>query len=264
MISMIRWQFDEEDARIIFLIKTMKRKYVEDTLKEGTFCFNLPDAFHSATNLHAAQFDDKDSYATMKALDVTHWPIISENEDGITYGEPKVFAKHAIAHEISTVSQHTPLCCFRKVLEEDFAACEGGSVFKLGKLVDRIKTEFGHDSYILILRPGEMLKRMGKVSSYFAKSIHYGYKDWKYQDFLDKYEFEQTEMFQKRMDYAWQKEFRIILPADQSANRRILHIGSIEDIAIAGDIEELREGLLIADAASPITSAVTKIKSNIG
>ena len=109
-----------------------------------------------------------------------------------------------------------------------------------------------------------MMDRVGKVSSYFARRIHYGDKNPEYQEFLDQHNFPQAEMFQKKMEYAWQKEFRIILSKQDSTDPKMIYIGSIEDIAISGDIEELREGLLIADEADPITSAVSIIKHNVG
>ena len=264
MGMMIKWQFDKKDASIIFLIKTMKRKYVDDTMKKGKLCFNVPTRFNSSNDLNPAQFDKWDSYSASNVQEVMFWPILSETESGITYGEKKLLAKRATIREISDVSQYTPMCCFRRVLEEDFIDCENGSILKLGDIVDRIKTEFGHDSYILVLQPGDMLNRIGKISTYFARRIHYGDKDPEYQEFLDKYDFCQTEMFQKREEYAWQKEFRIILPKQDSTDPQMLYIGSIEDIAIAGNIEELRNGLLIAEEANSITRAVSIIKHNVG
>ena len=259
MKERIMWHFDEEDSKIIFLLKTMKSKYVEDTLKTGAFCFNSPNCFISSNDLYPAQNDTLDSHLTSNVMQVQMFPILSKDANGIHYGDPKLVAAKAQIHEISTVSMHTPMCCFRRILEEDMVECENGSILKLGNLVDRIKNEFGHDSYILILRPGDLLDKIEKISSVFARRIHYGDINPEFQEFLDKCEFPQAEMFQKRIDYAWQKEFRIILPAQESTDPKIIQIGSIEDIAVSGYIDDLRKGLFIANEAYPITRAVTKI-----
>ena len=46
---------------------------------------------------------------------------------------------------------------------------------------------------------------------------------------------------------AWQKEYRIALSPREETNPLTIDIGSIEDIAIGGDIEMLRLGIVIAE-----------------
>jgi len=259
MLKKIKWCFDEEDANIIFLLKTLKKEHLDDTLHNGTFCFNCPTMFNASQGLLVGQQDRYDSYETTSAIQVTLWPIVSESGGKVCYGSPQCIAKTAKVRMITETSRKTPMCCFRKVKEEDLIKLETSSILKLGNLVDRIMTEFGHDAYILVLRPRTLLERLRQNTFYFARSIHYGEKDCRYQEFLDKYPCDQVEMFQKDNTYAWQREFRIILPAGESSGKRFITLGSIEDIAIGGDVEQLRNGLLIANEAEVITDAVSLI-----
>ena len=52
-------------------------------------------------------------------------------------------------------------------------------------------------------------------------------------------------MFQKREEYSWQNEYRVLIPPIENTQKQILKLGSIEDIAFGGDIEELRLGVSI-------------------
>ena len=50
-------------------------------------------------------------------------------------------------------------------------------------------------------------------------------------------------MFQKSMDYAWQKEYRLVLTPRDNTNQVFVEMGSIRDIAIGGALEDLRKGI---------------------
>ena len=136
---MVEWKFNEEDRNITFLIKTMKKKYLEKTLKQGEFCFNLPSVFNLETNLAVAQQDKWDSHLSYIAQKIYYAPIISEDENGVHYGVAKKLADSARMYQISEASKHTPLCCFRKVDDDDLVEKYGAAFLRLGNIVDRIK-----------------------------------------------------------------------------------------------------------------------------
>lgn len=254
------WNFDDVDRNILFLIKTMKHQYLESTLKQGRFCFNLPNVFNQSIDLKSAQQDKYDSYLSSSIQHLVVAPIISAPGQAIKYGKSNLISDHATIHYISDVVKQTPLCSFRKVEATDIESKYDVFFFCLGSTVDRIKEEFGHDAFILIWNVPAFFNRLSKITSYFAKSIHYGDIDLQYQRFLDSVKFEQKIMFQKSEDYAWQKEFRIILPPIDMGPQ-FVEIGSIEDIAWGGDVEDLRQGYILAETEEKIKNACKKLST---
>lgn len=259
---MTEWQFNEEDQKIVFLVKTMNKKHLNDTLNRGTLCFNFPTVFNSSPDLAAAQQDEWDSHLSFDAMHIMYAPIISEDENGIHYGTAKKLADKTRLHQISGTSKATPLCSFRKVEEADIVQKYDAAFFRLGNTVDRIKNEFGHDAFILIRQPYALIKRISKVTLCFARSIHYGEIDADFQEFLATHELEQKEMFQKSSEYAWQKEFRVIIKPRIASGSQIIEVGSIEDIAFGGDIEELRQGFVFGETEEQIKRAIENAKLN--
>lgn len=257
---MVEWKFSEEDKRIECLIKTMKKEHLDSTLKKGTFCFNFPTVFNSPNNLAPAQQDRWDSYLSFYATKIYYAPIISEDKDGIHYGPSKKVSDGARIHQRSNVSMYTPLCSFRKVEKDDLVEKYGATFFRLGDTVDRIKNELGHDAFVFILYPHAFVKRISKISPCFARSIHYGELDGEFWEFLDSYNFNQKEMFQKSVDYAWQKEFRIIIAPTNNTGPQIINIGSIEDIAFGGDLETLRNGFVFYENAEQLKNINERIQ----
>ena len=259
---MTEWRFNEEDQKIVFLIKTMNKKHLDNTLNRGTFCFNFPTVFNSSPDLATAQQDEWDSHLSFDAMHIMYAPIISKDENGIHYGKPKKLADQARIHQISGISKATPLCSFRKVEEADIVEKYDAAFFRLGNTVDRIKNEFGHDAFILVSQPYALIKRISKVSPCFARSIHYGEIDANFQAYLDECTFEQKEMFQKSPEYAWQKEFRVIITPRIASGPQIIEVGSIEDIAFGGDIEDLRQGFVFGETEEQIKQAIENAKLN--
>lgn len=260
---MAKWKFDNTDRKIVFLIKTMKKRHLESTLKEGTFCFNCPTVFNvDSSSLAPAQQDQWDSYLSFTAEHIMYAPIISDDANGIVYDTPQKLADSAHIHQIMSVSKKTALCSFRKVEPADFEQRFATSIFRLGETVDRIKNEFEHDAFILVYQPHALIHKFSEVTQCFARSIHYGAIDQSFQDFLDSTSFDQKEMFQKRTDYSWQKEFRVILPPSNDISPQIIRIGSIEDIAFGGDIETLRAGYIFGENEDAIYRYISQMNTN--
>lgn len=241
---MFSWNLEKD---IVFLLKTLKKEHLKSTL-EGKLFFSCPDTFVSSKNkLAPGQHDTFDSHLSFPIQHLLYAPIIQEDENGIEYGKGKKLADHAYIHLLNPISRQSPMICFRKVDKADIVEGEGYIIFSLGDLVEKIKAEMAHDAFILIVNPFEFHGRLNQKERFFGRSIHYGEIDDDFQKFLDTYPTEQSEMFQKRMDYAWQKEYRIVLTPRKKPCKMIVDIGSIEDIAIGGDIEWLRQGIVLAE-----------------
>lgn len=240
---LIKWNIE---SNLVFLIKTMKKKHLSNALTKGEICFSYPETFSNNTeNLNPAQIDTWDSRHFFPAEKIYCYPVIEENENEIKYGTGFKLAEKATLREISEINKHTPFCCFRKVTENELVECDGLLIFSLADTVDRIKQDFGHDSFVLIVRPDIYLDRIAKNHSCYGKSIIYGelsLEDRKDFEENEKSGFPQIKMFQKRGIYAWQKEYRVILTPTEEIERHNIYIGSIEDIATGGDIEQLRLG----------------------
>ena len=232
----------ESHQKIVFLIKTMKRKFLSSTLKEGSFCFNCAEVFNNSTGLTSAQHDRHDAHRKYNAKSVRIYPINSK--DG-KCGCPIKIAQEATIRAISGKEKNTPYCCFRLVEENEIIYSNQNHIghFRLGNVVDRIREEFPHDAYILVYNPTELLQRINEKESCFARSIHYGEKTEEFEQFLDESPHEQKYMFEKDDQYSWQKEFRIALSPQETPQKKIIDIGSIEDIAIGGNLEELKNGV---------------------
>lgn len=255
---MMKWQLSDEDNKIVFLMKSLKNDFLESTMN-GQFYFSYPDTFTNAnSDLGEGQRDRWDSHLSVQALEEFFIAPIGED------GKPDI--KHRIilsrnkpVHIISKTSEHTPMCCFRKVEECDIEQYDNTIRFRLGDVVDMIQSEFkGHDSFILIIYWKEFLRRLEAQTTYFARSIHYGDVDKEYIRFYNETDMLQAEMFQKDEKYRWEKEFRIILPAD-SEKPKFVNVGSIRDIAICGKLESLRHGYVIAHDEQSIKGAIIEM-----
>ena len=251
---MIKWSFNNEKDEIVFLLKTLKKEHLETTLKKGQFCFSFPSIFHSPTNLNSAQQDLWDSYSFSSIRNLVIAPIISDNESEIKYGSIRKLADTAEMHELSAISKLNPLCSFRKVEKNDIIWAKNAFIFSLGDLVEKIKSEFGHDAFILIAFPEIFIDRISKQYSCFARSIHYGKLDKNFNKLIYESNFEQIKMFQKSAEYAWQKEYRIILSPRKGEGPQLIEIGSIEDIAIGGSIDDLKNGFIFSDSSEGLAS----------
>lgn len=229
----------------MILIKTMKKKHLYSTLKKGEFCFNVPTTFFHGQSLATAQQDKWDSHLSFDALHLVAAPILSEDENGPHYGPTIDLADRAKMHLISDVSARTPLCSFRRIGLDEYIEKYGACFFRLGNTVDRIKKEFQHDSFILIADHQVFLDRIAQVSPIYARDVHYGEINTKFRETIEECGYSLAAMFQKGEDYKWQQEYRVVLAPQEKKTRVIIEIGSIEDIAFGGDIEQLRSGFVL-------------------
>ena len=124
-----------EDWDFPFLIKTMKKKYLERTLKEGRFCFNTPSAFIEGEGLASAQQDKYEAHLSFEARHIMVAPILYENENGPCYGNAERFVDRARAHFTTEDAKHTPLCSFRFVAQSELVKKYGAYFFRLGDVV---------------------------------------------------------------------------------------------------------------------------------
>lgn len=255
---MMKWQLNDEDTKIVFLMKSLKSDFLESTMN-GQFYFSYPDAFTSDnSDLGEGQHDRWDSHLSVQSpKEFFKAPIGEDGRPDIDHRI--VLSRNKPVHIISETSEHTPICCFRKVEECDIEQYGSAIRFRLGNVVDRIQSEFkGHDSFILIIQWKEFLRRLEAQTTYFARSIHYGDVDKEYIHFYNETDMLQAEMFQKDEKYRWEKEFRIILPPSLVYPKTV-NIGSIRDIAICGKLDDLRCGYVIASDEQSIKDAISEM-----
>ena len=231
----------------MILIKTMKKKHLASTLKEGRFCFNVPVVFNNGVSLAAAQQDVHDSHFPLNVLHPMIAPIVYEDENGPHYGEIIELADKATMHLQTFLSAHTPLCSFRLVKEQEFVYKYGVAFFRLGNLVDRIKTDFQHDTYIIVFDAETLIDRIAQNFRLCARDVHYGPIDEKFKEYTGKVGYDQAAMFIKDEAFEWQQEFRIIIKPNELQDKLFVQVGSIEDIAYGGDLEQLRYGFMFCN-----------------
>ena len=224
----------------------MKQKHLDSTLKKGEFCFNVPSVFIKGKSLCSAQQDSWDSHLTFDAYHLMVAPIIYEDEHGPYYGPVMELSKHAKIHQITNESERTPICSFREVHDDEYRWKYGAIFFRLGDTVDRIKREFGHDAFVLVDSEA-LLSRINAKMTCCARSVHYGDIDEEFQKYIDATSESQAAMFQKRNEYQWQQEYRIILQPNEDKDRVFVEVGPIEDIAVGGILDLLRDGIFLAE-----------------
>ena len=212
-------------------------------MKKGRFCFNHPTVFSEWEEKEAAQYDCWEAHSSHEAKDVMIFPMIGENENGTPiYGAGKKLCDQAIIHEQLESVKHTPICCFRAIEKEEVKYENGKLIYTLGETAKRIRNEFGHDSFVLI-QAVPFIERIEKTLG--SRLVGRGsviYKDVlndnEFPHIDDKYQDEVQQLFRKDIKYEWQKEYRLTLQPSKES-RILIEIGSIEDIAISRNIDDL-------------------------
>lgn len=228
-----------------YLLKTLKKEHLEETVHKGKFCFCHPQIFSRWEDQKSAQYDRWEGYSAYEVNHIVFAPIISNKDGKIVYGQGSKIADRGIVHLQTDVAKKTPICCFRLVEESDLNRTDEKFIYSLGATTDRIRLEFQHDAFVLIkLVP--FLERLGmNVSWYYARNVIYQNLLNSIQDEMDEENKEIIEqLFRKDERFKWQKEFRIILLPNEKM-KSFVKVGSIEDISYHGDIDELKSGKLL-------------------
>lgn len=236
--------FYSDDREVRFLLKTMKAKHLESTIKKGQFCFNHPSVFNKWESADSARFDKWDGHMSIEVKNLVIAPVLQDDENEYVTGEVMPLADEAILHIQSGEAKHTPICCFR-IVEDNEVSIDFDKrtlTYSLGTIADRIMNEFGHDSYVMI-EAAPFIERIRKNYSVLRGAVAYEDTlkpgcfdiDKKYQELAE-------QIFRKDKAYEWQKEYRIALCEPTENSPVFVELGSIEDITIAhGRIEDLRD-----------------------
>ena len=229
----------KDDDQIVFLLKSMKKQYVKDTITKGRFCFNHPAIFSQWEDANAAQYDRWEAHSAFEAKYLVAAPIIGENNGMPIYGKGKKIADKAIIHMQTDIVKYSPICCFRTVKTTEVSFLGDKIEYTLGQTAQKIKKEFGHDSFVLI-QVGPFIERLKRiVNSFIAMEVVYC-------DLINNYPFKvekkyreiAEQLFRKDKKFEWQKEYRIALQPSQETPV-FIELGSLEDIAASGDLDDL-------------------------
>lgn len=221
--------------KIAFFMKTMKKEYVEDTVKYGRFCFNHPSVFNKWEDINSAQYDKWDCHTSFEANYVHFAPIINEENGNPVYGKPIKLTDKCTMHFQDSLVSHTPICCFRQIMESEIERDGNTVTFSLGEIADRIMNEFHHDSFVII-NADYLYDKMREKHIAFLGSVVY--KNTLIGDEFnvpDKYFDAISQLFRKDELYAWQREYRFALPPSETSPV-FVELGSIEDYAVSGDL----------------------------
>ena len=239
-MKQFKWGLEKD---IHFLLKTTKSEYIQNSMQNGVFYFNRPEFFSNNNNgLNKAQEDKYDSFITADIINVYYSELSNGN-----YEKPKKLCDKATLRLRSNDTDSMGICCFRKVTFKDLIPHDGNYILRLGDTVDRIKEEFGHDAFILIVYPDDFIHRVSNVCNCFGRSVDYGRLDGEYVSKIFSKNLVHLSLFQKRIEYAWQKEYRIIKDVFEDKDK-FISIGSIEDIALSDHIDVLKSGIVIHES----------------
>lgn len=227
------------ENQVLFLLKTMKSEYLESTIKMGRFCFNHPSAFNKWEDKEAAQYDKWDSHLSKQITNVHVFPITGYKDDGFPiYGAGIKMTDSALLHLQSGVAKHSPICCFRAIMSDEVSFEKEECVYDLGDDAKRIRDEFGHDAYVMILANPFLERIKQRVGCYSGLVVYKDVLNQFPQPISEEHEEIVEQLFRKDERFSWQKEFRIAL-APTNESPVFLEIGSIEDIAKSGMLSEL-------------------------
>ena len=235
----------EKNNKIVFLLKSLRSEYVEDTMEKGRFCFNKPSVFSTWEDKNAAQFDRWDAHSAYEAFDLVYAPINKDEGGVIEYGTAKRFADKAIIHEQGSFAKQSFICCFRYLTPQEVEFCNNGIRLSLGMTANRIIEEFGHDSF-LVIHAQSFLDRVAKKVPNSSTMIQGAvvYKDLLYADefpFPEPVNSRISQLYRKDAIFSWQQEFRVVIASDNSSTeiREFIEIGPIYDIACYGKLSDL-------------------------
>lgn len=227
------------DDSIVFLIKFGTKQHIEDLWSKGELFFSPPTQFIQKNGNSDGQYDKWDSHQNVHATHLVYAELLYEDEEGPHYGPVKKFADKAIIHTITNRTKKIPMTCFRTVTDEEI---DDNNCFKLSEeVILQIKKDFPeYDTFILmpaVWLINAIFQNKEKYNVMFG-NIEYGYGET--SDELP----EHLKMFNKLEKYSDQKEFRFILPDEQFENGKIVHIPSLKDGAIIGNIDQLKLGYI--------------------
>lgn len=254
---MIEWKLSEKDRKIVGLLKTMDSRYLDDAMN-GRFCFNLPGNFRNDDGLKKGQIDVHEGMNIHKLTDLVISELTIEEDGSEKYGPVMPFASEATGYFGNPISDKTALCCFRSVTNDDFEFRDDKIFLKLrDDIVDRIKAEMGHDAFIFIPSIPYLVSRFETAGEcVFGKSVHYGYPDKEFEEFLDTCTFPQKSLFQKSKEYEWQKEFRFITTKNSDEKGHVfINVGSLITSALGGPIDGLSEGVRCGHVVKKVSQA---------
>lgn len=229
-----------EDDNPVFLLKSMRQEYLENTISLGRFCFNHPKIFNEWEKQDAAQYDKWDSHAAFRITRAVANPNV-DKDTGIPDLKTGMQLKaEGEIHYQSELISHTPVCCFRCIRRKEIEVVDGEMYFSLGKTANRIETEFGHDSYIIVpIKPFlELIESKGY--NFCGMEVVYcdALNDNPFQPLFGMEKMMAEQIFRKDKRFEWQNEYRICLkPTNESPV--FINIGSIESIAVYGQMKSL-------------------------
>lgn len=235
------------NKRLLFLLKFGKKEYIENLVNKGDLYFSPAERFSSDSSLGSDIYDKWDSYKSEYVTSMYIAPLLKDDETGIEYGEVQEVKYNNFLHLQPNYNKKIPVYCLQ-IVEE----LPPNRVLKIeADIIAKMKESMDVDYFALILYPKEFLDRLKQIKpKLFRHSIFYERTE-EYEEFVygrDDPEYEKkfpyTQMFYKDKRFAYQNELRCILPQEQWSESKIINIGSIKDLCILGDIEQLQKGIL--------------------
>lgn len=228
-----------QEKEIVFLLKTMRKEFLNDSMTKGRFCFNHPIVFSQWEDNNAAQYDRWEAHSSFEATNLVIAPQIGENDGKPVFGPGEKLDGKVVIHMQSDMVKYSPICCFRYVDRNEVIWQENSIIYSLGETAQRIINEFRHDAFVLV-EASKFLERLKrKVGRLMAMDV--AYCDTQNIHAIrvpEQYQWIVGQLFRKDKKYEWQKEFRIVLEPTETSPV-FVEIGSIEDIAICGNVIDL-------------------------
>jgi len=229
-----------------FLLKFLKSDWIEDLL-EGQIYFNPSYLYCMSPDYSSGQFDPYDSHMNIQLKHLCYAPIISGDNPDIKYGKGAVLAEEADVQIQANRVRYIPVSCFRIVDSDEII----DGIFKLDKpVLEKIKQEFpDYDAFVLINSPDDFERQIAEHVPIYAHKVLYGKSPSELSEIdisnnpekdLEKF---CLQMYNKREQYEYQKEYRIILPFECWESGQRIDIGSIRQICMYGKTDQLESGL---------------------
>lgn len=219
-------------------IKLGKMEYMEKYIDNGNLRFAPAYEFSHIQEGNDRIADKYEGALFHPVSKIYAAPLLSDDENGVVYGEPFKVADTGIQRITSSTIQHIPFHCLYCYNNPPMNA-----VVRLDNY-DQISQEFpDYDAAVIIYNPIGFLKKIEEHFEIYANYV-------KYTDSTpleDEIENQIHCLYYKRTAFKEQNEFRIALPKLRIEKPEIYQVGSLLDIAYCLPLKHLKHGVIIAN-----------------
>lgn len=239
-------------------IKTGKKEHMEKLFYDGEVFFNPAKSFMKTDGKSPGVYDRWDSHTCFNLSELYIAEVFEDSEERYRTGEPRFLplTENALIYETGEYQKHLPIFCVRTV---PYSELNEYGLFRLSQeTYSRIRKEFPeHDTFVMMLAGSYIYSLKQNIEGYELYGDYVRYGTGKTVPRLP----QELQVFSKSETYAYQQEYRFILPKEQFENGKIIHIKSISEMGYGtiDSIDKLAHGFIFAETKEILYENVKKL-----